>query len=165
MCCFWKSPTAFLLHFKRLPKTQTVELIGQSAGLQRLDRKCWVHERSEETGSDHCVGVSPEGRERGGKGTKWEMQRREERGLGRTAGKRQSEREKGWGCRWWKCFVHCVKCDHVLEPLRQLGKFPCPWLPAENTLRRHQGCRPFTLLINPSSAVQGQRMTLTRRGT
>lgn len=64
----------------------------------------------------------------------------------RRAGRRRLEQDRekterggGWGVGGGSVFVHCVKCDHVLEPLRQLGKFPCPWLPAGNTLKRHQG--------------------------
>lgn len=75
-----------------------------------------AHQRSRGTGFDHCVGVSPEGRERGGEGRERNGKRR-----GNTEGEGGASREKTWreregsegvaglGGRWWKCF--CALCE------------------------------------------------------
>lgn len=90
--------------------------------------ECWppetgqealMHQRSKGTGFDQCVGVSPEGRERG----RNEKCRKNAKGVG-GASREKTERVGGVGS--GSVFVHCVKCDHVLELLRQLGSSPVP---------------------------------------
>lgn len=114
-------------------KPLTAAVTGQSVGLQSLDRKCRPTKGQEEVAFHQCVGVSPEGagreEERGG----------EEKGMGNVDGEggaKEKEREGGGEEGWFRggrgglgggsVFVLCVKCDHVLELLRQLGSSPAP---------------------------------------
>lgn len=96
-----------------------------------------THQRSRGSGFHQCVGVSPEGAgreeerggERSGEGRRkeWEtwMEREERRKRReREAGRDGSEGAGGLG--GGSVFVLCVKCDHVLELLRQLGSSPAP---------------------------------------
>lgn len=81
-------------------------------------------------------------------GAKWEMAEEggEERGLSNTAEKRRGEKEgseRGGGGA--SVFVHCVKCDHVLELLRQLGSSPAPGFQL-GTLRGDSGAADHLLL-------------------
>lgn len=92
-----------------------------------------THQRSRGSGFHQCVGVSPEGagregerggeRSREGRRKEWETwMEREERWKRRERDGSEGAGGLGGG----SVFVLCVKCDHVLELLRQLGSSPAP---------------------------------------
>lgn len=150
---------------KKKQQPLTVALIGPSAGLQSLDRKCWVYQKVKRNWLWSACGRISRRQGEGRKGKKkW---RKAEEGEGGARFKRDSrektgrEREEGWrGGRWWKCF--CALCEMWSCPgaAQTAGKFPCPWLPAGNTLRRHQACRPYTSPVNPSSSAAAAAVEL-----
>lgn len=109
-----------------------------------------AHQRSRGSGFHHCVGVSAEGRERGGGEELETWMEREERRKGRARRERERERDGAGGLGGGSVFVLCVKCDHVLELLRQLGSSPAP---------------DSQLLTVNSSAAERSRWKITTRTT
>lgn len=104
---------------------------AECCGLQSLDRKCRPTKGQEEVASINVWEFLQEeqGGERRGEGRRkeWEtwMEREERRKRReREAGRDGSEGAGGLG--GGSVFVLCVKCDHVLELLRQLGSSPAP---------------------------------------
>lgn len=101
-------------------KGKNAALIRPNFGLQSLHRKCRCSKGQEEQASLSVwvylqKAQRGEGRKRDGKRT--QRGRSEE-----TDAEREREGPEGLLGEW--DFVHCVKCDRVLEPLEQLGSSP-----------------------------------------